>query len=134
LLDMGDNVGGGSPGDGTSLALEIHSRKLPKSFVCLCDPDSVAQAQTTGQSSVRHFCVGGKVDTSAPPLECEATVVGLFDGRFDELQPRHGGFTHMDQGPTAVIRTDYGLTIMLTTRRLPPFSLRQLTAHGLAPA
>jgi microcystin degradation protein MlrC len=40
----------------------------------------------------------------------------------------------MDQGPTAVIRTDYGLTIMLTSRRMPPFSLKQLTAQGLIPA
>ena len=39
LLDMGDNVGGGSPGDGTLLAQAIHERKLPKSFVCLCDPE-----------------------------------------------------------------------------------------------
>ena len=39
----------------------------------------------------------------------------------------------MDQGPTAVIRTDHGLTIMLTSRRMPPFSLRQLTTHGILP-
>jgi microcystin degradation protein MlrC len=32
-----------------------------------------------------------------------------------------------------VIRTDDGLTVMLTTRRMPPFSLRQLTSHGIAP-
>jgi microcystin degradation protein MlrC len=133
LLDMGDNVGGGSPGDGTSLAVEIHARKLSKSFVCLCDPDSVAQAQAAGEWGTCRFHVGGKVDLSAPPLECEATVVGLYDGRFEEPQPRHGGFTVMDQGPTAVIRTDAGLTIMLTSRRLPPFSLRQLTSHGISP-
>jgi microcystin degradation protein MlrC len=60
-------------------------------------------------------------------------VVGLYDGQFEEPQPRHGGFTKLNQGPTAVIRTDYGLTIMLTSRRMPPFSLRQLTAHGVLP-
>jgi microcystin degradation protein MlrC len=133
LLDMGDNVGGGSPGDGTALALEIHARKVSKSFVCICDPDSVAQSQAAGEWGTCRFRVGGKIDLSAPPLECDATVVGLYDGRFEEPQPRHGGFTHMDQGPTAVIRTDQGLTIMLTSRRLPPFSLRQLTAHGILP-
>lgn len=134
LLDMGDNVGGGSPGDGTFLALAIHERKLPKSFVCLCDAESVAQAQAMGEWGTGSFRVGGKSDDRhGRPLACEATVAGLYDGRFEEPQPRHGGFTHIDQGPTAVLRTDHGLTIMLTTRRTPPFSLRQLTAHGLMP-
>jgi microcystin degradation protein MlrC len=134
LLDMGDNVGGGSPGDGTLLAHAIHERKLPKAFVCLCDADGVAQAQAMGEWGTGHFRVGGKNDDRhGPPLEVEATVVGLYDGRFEEPQPRHGGFTHIDQGPTAVIRTDHGLTIMLTSRRTPPFSLRQLTSHGILP-
>jgi microcystin degradation protein MlrC len=131
---MGDNVGGGSPGDGTLLAAAIHRRKLAKAFVCLCDPDGVAQAQAMGEWGTGRFHVGGKSDPAqGPPLACEATVVGLYDGRFDEPQPRHGGFTQMDQGPTAVIRTDTGLTIMVTSRRMPPFSLRQLTAHGIVP-
>jgi microcystin degradation protein MlrC len=134
LLDMGDNVGGGSPGDGTLLAIATHQRKLEKSFVCLCDHEAVAQAQAMGEWGTGHFRVGGKTDARhGEPLECEATVIGLYDGRFEEPQPRHGGFTHMDQGPTAVIRTDHGLTIMLTSRRMPPFSLHQLTAHGLLP-
>jgi microcystin degradation protein MlrC len=134
LLDMGDNVGGGSPGDGTLLALAIHGRKLPKSFVCICDGEAVSQAQAMGEWGTGHFRLGGKADQRhGPPLACEATVLGLYDGRFEEPQPRHGGFTHMDQGPTAVVRTDHGLTIMLTSRRMPPFSLRQLTAHGLLP-
>jgi microcystin degradation protein MlrC len=134
LLDMGDNVGGGSPGDGTFLAAAIHQRKIPKSFVCICDPEAVAQAQAAGEWGSCQFRVGGKADDRhGHPLDCEATVVGLFDGRFEEPQPRHGGFTQMDQGPTAVIRTDDQLTIMLTSRRTPPFSLRQLTAHGILP-
>lgn len=134
LLDMGDNVGGGSPGDGTLLAQAIHQRKLPKSFVCICDPDAVAQAQATGEWGTCRFRVGGKTDNRhGEPLDCEATVIGLYEGQFEEPQPRHGGFTKMDQGPTAVIRTEHGLVIMLTSRRTPPFSLRQLSAHGLVP-
>jgi microcystin degradation protein MlrC len=134
LLDMGDNVGGGSPGDGTLLASAIHERKLPKSFVCLSDPESVAQAQAMAEWGTGNFRLGGKTDQlHGPPLVCDATVIGLYDGHFEEPQPRHGGFTKMDQGQTAVLRTDHGLTIMLTSRRMPPFSLRQLTAHGIIP-
>lgn len=135
LLDMGDNVGGGSPGDGTLLAIAMHERKLPRSFVCLCDPDGVAQAEAMGEWGTGTFRVGGKADPRhGPGLECQATVIGLYDGQFEEPQPRHGGFSRFDQGRTAVIRTDAGLTIMLTSRRMPPFSLRQLTSCGLEPA
>jgi microcystin degradation protein MlrC len=134
LLDMGDNIGGGSPGDGTVLAHALHQQKNAKSFVCICDPEAVAQAQAAGEWGSCQFVVGGKTDDRhGEPLNCQATVTGLFDGRFEESQPRHGGFTHMDQGATAVIRTDEGMTIMLTSRRTPPFSLRQLTAHGIEP-
>ena len=135
LLDMGDNVGGGSPGDGTLIAQVIQERKLPKSLVVLHDPESVALAEAIGEWGTGLFRVGGKADKlHGPPLACEATVQGLFDGKFDEPHPRHGGIQSYDQGRTAVVRTDHGLTIVLTSRRTPPFSLRQLTASGLDPA
>ena len=38
-----------------------------------------------------------------------------------------------DQGPTAVVETDRGMTIMLTSKRMVPFSLQQLTSSGLDP-
>ncbi len=134
LLDMGDNVGGGSPGDGTWLAEALLARKLPRTFVCLYDPESVGVAQSAGAGNQVPLTMGGKTDAlHGPPLDCEVTVRGLFDGHFEEQQPRHGGFTVMDQGPTAVVETETGLTIMLTTRRMPPFSLKQLTTFGIEP-
>lgn len=134
LLDMGDNVGGGSPADGTLLAIAIYQRKLPRSFVCLNDPEGVAAAESIGVGNRASFRVGGKTDNlHGPPLVCEATVLGLFDGRFEEPHPRHGGFSQFDQGRTAVIQVENGLTIMLTSRRVPPFSLRQLTTFGVDP-
>ena len=135
LLDMGDNVGGGSPADGTFLAHAIHARRLPASFVCLYDPDSVADAMKIGVDSQIRLSVGGKTDKQhGEPLEAEFTLLGLYDGRFEEPEPRHGGMRSMDQGQTAVVRTDHGLTIMLTSRRMPPFSLRQLTTFGVDPS
>jgi microcystin degradation protein MlrC len=47
---------------------------------------------------------------------------------------RHGGFTHFDQGRSAVVQTDRGLTVLLTSRRVPPWSLRQLTSCQLDPS
>ena len=135
LLDMGDNVGGGSPADGTLLAHAIYERRMPRSLVCLFDPEAVAAAEAVGVGGTSRFRVGGKSDNQhGQPLECEARVVGLFDGAFEEPYARHGGFRSFDQGRTAVLQTDAGLTIMLNSRRTPPFSLHQLTTFGIDPA
>jgi microcystin degradation protein MlrC len=135
MLDMGDNVGGGSPGNGTWLAHELHRQKVGPSFICLYDPTAVMQADAVGAGSRIRLAVGGKTDDlHGTPFQAAFLVKFVGDGRFTETQVRHGGFTGFDQGHTAIIETDDGLlTIMLTTRRTPPFSLRQLTAFGLDP-
>ncbi|NBO92436.1 MAG: M81 family peptidase, partial [Planctomycetia bacterium] len=128
LLDMGDNVGGGSPGDSTSLVHALLAQGVRPCFVCLYAPQVVRAAGTAG--------VGGRfrARVGTPPLEAEFTVRGLADGRYTDSQVRHGGQTTYDQGATAVIETDTGLTIMATTRRAGPWSIRQLTAFGVDPA
>lgn len=135
MLDMGDNVGGGSPGNGTWLAHELHRQKVGPSFVCLYDPTAVMQADAVGIGSRVRLSVGGKTDDfHGTPFQAAFVVKFVGDGRFAETQVRHGGFTGFDQGHTAIVESDDGLlTIMLTTRRTPPFSLRQLTAFGLEP-
>lgn len=135
LLDMGDNVGGGSPGDGTWLANAISERGIPGAFVCLYDPASVQQCIAAGVGSKLRLEIGGKTDQRhGPPLVDEVEVLALYDGKFEETQARHGGFTKMDQGETAVVLTQRGLTVMLTSRRAPPFSLKQITTFGIDPA
>jgi microcystin degradation protein MlrC len=135
LLDMGDNVGGGSPGDSTFLAEVIHKHRLGKSFLCLFDPESVQQAQAAGPGRAIRLRVGGKTDSfHGNPIDSIFTVISLHEGQYEETEPRHGGLKAYDQGATAVIRTDYGLVIMLTSRRAVPWSLRQLTYCGLDPA
>jgi microcystin degradation protein MlrC len=61
-------------------------------------------------------------------------VLGFYeDGNFHEDRPRHGGMTDADQGPTAVLQVPGGVTVMLTSLRMPPFSLSQLTTFGVDP-
>jgi microcystin degradation protein MlrC len=135
LLDMGDNVGGGSPADGTEIAHVLHRRAVGPSFVCLCDPEAVERARSAGVGASVSFRVGGKTDQRhGVPLEADFKVRGLYEGRFEETQPRHAGITQFDQGPTAVVETPNGLTVMLTTRRMVPFSLSQLTSCRLEPS
>lgn len=134
LLDMGDNVGGGSPADSTILAHELHRRKLGPSLVVLFDPAAVqesAGAPVGGRISLK---MGAKTDDRyGPPLDADVTVVSRHDGRFAETEVRHGGIASFDQGPTTVVRTDTGLTVILTSHRMAPFSLQQVRSCGLDP-
>lgn len=133
LLDMGDNVGGGSPADGTFLAHALHRRKV-NAFVCICDAEAVRQADQAGAGAQLELTIGGHTDEHhGEPLTSQFTVVSLHDGVFEEPEPRHGGFTEFNQGRTAVVRTEDGLTVMLTSRRMTPFSLHQLTDFDVDP-
>ncbi|MBI2807972.1 MAG: M81 family metallopeptidase [Planctomycetes bacterium] len=136
LLDMGDNAGGGSPADGTELLFALHNRPdLLPAFVCLYDPEAVQQAKNVGVGASVRLRVGGKTDDQhGKPFEADFVVKGLYEGKFQETQPRHGGFLNFDQGPTAVVETPHGLSIMLTTKRMVPFSIKQLTSCGLDPS
>ena len=62
----------------------------------------------------------------------------LHDGKFIETEIRHGGWKYQDQGTTAVIEVagstrDLPNVLLLTTLRLPPFSLHQLISCGVYP-
>jgi microcystin degradation protein MlrC len=134
LLDMGDNVGGGSPGDGTILAQAIHDRGIRPAFVCIFDPDSVANATAAGEGATIELTIGGKTDAQhGAPLSLRVTVRSFHAGKFSETQARHGGMTEHDMGPTVIVETDQKLTIMLTSRRVFPVSLNQLISCGLDP-
>jgi glutamate-1-semialdehyde 2,1-aminomutase len=138
LLDMGDNVGGGSPADGTALAAAVLERGITGAFACVCDPAAVERARAAGVGGEVEMPVGGASpewggEAGAGPLVARWRVRGLTDGRFREPRPRHGGIAAFDQGPTAVLETG-GLTVMATSRRMAPFSLGQLRHAGLDPA
>jgi microcystin degradation protein MlrC len=134
LLDTGDNVGGGSAGDGTVIAHEVAHRGGPRTFVCLYEPEAVTRLGQHGPGDRAHVVLGGRQDDlHGPPLELDVRVRGHHDGRFTESEVRHGGMTHYDMGPTVVVDTDVGLTLQLTSRRIVPFSLNQLLSCDIDP-
>jgi len=136
LLDMGDNIGGGSPGDSTFLLHELERTGSPANptLVIIDDAASVALARQTGVGGRATFSIGGKADDQhGAPLDVEATIKSLHDGRFSESRARHGGIANFDQGETAIVETDHGVTVMLSSQRTPPFSLAQLTTFGIDP-
>jgi microcystin degradation protein MlrC len=131
LLDMGDNVGGGSPANSAGNAREWIEHGEGRAFVVLCDPEAVQLADKSGVDAEILTVVGDPQN----PIKGTFRVQSLHDGVFHEEKPRHGGFLEFDQGRTAVLETADGrLTIMATTRRMAPYSLSQLTSFGINPS
>ena len=134
LVDLGDNIGGGSAGDGTVLLAEMIRQEVDSGVVVLFAPHAVRECQQTGIDSRFAGRVGAAVDRlHGDPVDISGTVIGLFDGTWIETEARHGGRRHNDQGPTVVLRLDSGLTVVLNSLQTPPFSLGQLTSVGIDP-
>lgn len=134
LLDMGDNVGGGSPGDSTFLLNFLEESDFGQGFMCIYDPEAVdqfSQVRVGGSLTVK---VGGKTDRlHGFPAIITAELRAMVDGKFFEFEPRHGGQVSFDMGITAIVQTTRNNTLMLTSRRIVPFSLQQLLSFGLDP-
>jgi len=134
LIDLGDNIGGGSAGDGTVLLAELIRQKAKGFVVVLHAPAAVAAAKRDGIGCVFEGAVGGAVDRlHGDPVSVRGTVRSLHDGKWIEGEARHGGRRQNDQGHTAVIDLGDGNTLVLTSLRTPPFSLGQLTSLGIDP-
>lgn len=134
LLDMGDNVGGGSPGDSTVILHELRRQGVGPALAVLFDPQAAAAAAQAGIGSTLTLAIGGKQPGSAGgPFEAEFKVQSVSDGRFSETQPRHGGQMQFDQGLSAALVGER-ITIIVTSHRCPPFSLGQITHLGIDPA
>ena len=139
LVDMGDNIGGGSAGDSTFVLSELLAQKASGWVVVLADPAAAAEAARRGLGADFEGLVGGKADKlHGEPVRVRGTVKSLHDGRFLETAVRHGGQRYYDQGLTAVIEVegstrDLQSLLMLTTRRQVPFSLHQLVSCGIYP-
>jgi len=133
LLDMGDNVGGGSPGDSTHLLDALDDAGVRNAFICLYDPEAVRSigGRPAGEwLTLSIGCDPGSGQTTSRRVRIAFTGAGVFS----EDKPRHGGQTQFDMGDIAIVRTQEGQTVMLTTLRTAPFSLRQLTSFGLEPS
>jgi len=135
LVDCGDNVGGGSAGDGIVLLSELLRRGATGCVVCLYAPEEVRQCVAAGVGQEVHLLVGGKVDRlHGEPVAVTGRVRRLHDGTYMEPEPRHGGRRFHHMGQTALVEAEGGNLLVLNSQRHPPFSLGQLTCLGIEPA
>ena len=87
---------------------------------------------------MRRLSVGGKGSTlDEGPVEVDATFVSRSDGRFT-LEDRNSHLAAVqgvtfEMGPCAVVTAGQGITVLLTSRKTPPFDLAQLRSQGIIP-
>ena len=134
LLDVGDNVGGGSPADSThvlAVAQRLNTRNL---FHSVCDPASVTECEIAGIGARITLKVGGKTDKlHGSPVQITGVIKHLDDGCFEDTGVTHGGFRFFNAGPRALIHTENDQYILLTSRAMGNTSRAELTSAGIDP-
>jgi microcystin degradation protein MlrC len=134
VLDVGDNIGGGSTGDSTVLLHQAKRLRIGGLFQTLYDPASVTACLQAGVRPKVKLEVGGRLPGSpAPPFPVRGGVVGSSNGLYEDPTVTHGGFRYFDAGPCLVVETEDGHTILLTSKLVPNTSLQQLVHIGLDP-
>lgn len=137
LVEAADNIGGGAPGDMTGLLRALVASGIENAAICLNDPASVSQLGGLEVGGRITLAIGGKGSRlDEGPLELDVELVSRSDGRF-QLEDRQSHLASVsgdqfDMGPSAVVRRR-GLTILLTSKRTPPFDLGQWRSQGIAP-
>ncbi len=134
LLDVGDNVGGGSPADSTHVLAVAQRLKIRNLFHSVCDPASVTECEKVGVGKQITLKVGGKTDKlHGAPVQITGVVQHLDDGCFEDKGVTHGGFRFFNAGPRALVHTDNDQYILLTSRAMGNTSRAELTSAGIDP-
>ncbi len=141
LADVGDNVGGGSPGDGTVLLRGLLEANAQEAVIVLADPEAVHKAIQVGVGGAVELLIGGKQDHwHGEPVKVRGVVQNLTDGRFraegvDHFANIYGQDVQM--GKCATLRCG-GIDILLTfgalMGRLPPKSTKSIRRGCALPA
>ena len=137
LVEPSDNVGAGAPGDGTRVLRALVEHGVPNAGVVINDPETVTALEGARPGERRLAVIGGKSgEMGAETLPLEVEVLSRSDGRFVPEDGRsrlaHSSGEQVGMGPCAVVRHE-GVTVLLTSRRTPPFDLAQWRSQGVDP-
>ena len=134
LMDVGDNIGGGSSADSTHILAVAKTMGIKGYLQTLWDPESVKACVQAGIGSRITVKVGGKTDNMhGNPVKVTGVLRTLFSGKFEDDRPTHGGFRYYDGGLTAVLDTDDNHTLVLTSLRCGNTSREQMYTVGVYP-
>ena len=134
LMDVGDNIGGGSSADSTHILKVAKEMGLNGYLQSLYDPESVEACVAAGVGAELALDVGGKTDDMhGEPVHVVGTVSVIDDGPYDETRPTHGGSRYYDDGKRILFNTTDGMTILLTSKRSGNTAREQMYSMGINP-
>lgn len=132
LLDVGDNIGGGAPGDSVTLLHEVRRQGATGVVATVAAAGAARACHEAGVNAKVSLTIGAVTDDRiGPPFTFEGTVTAVSDGQFEDPMPTHGGKRYYDAGPSAAIDIGDGNTIVVTTLAMNSHSPVQLTSLGL---
>lgn len=130
LVDVADNIGAGTPGDGTEILAELLRQGVSGALVTMCDPEVVAQAVAAGVGGTLQTRVGGKSDAlHGEPVAIQGRVRLISDGEYRHVGAYMTG-KHNSMGRAVVL--DCGpVELVVTELRVMPFDIGYLQVLGI---
>ena len=128
LVDVADNPGGGAQGDSSFVLRALIEAKMDRVAVGgIWDPGAIQLCREAGIGATFPMRIGGKTGpTSGTPVDVVATVMCL---RGEHSQDDFG--SRADLGPSAWVRTEGGIDIVLISRRQQVLGVDMFTGLGL---
>ena len=134
ISDYSDNPGSGAYGDATTLLRAVLAAGLKNvAFHSICDPEAALLANAAGVGNKVRLSLGCKADPAigGGPLDIEAEVVTLSNGRFIAYGPMGGGVWY-NHGLSALLRVG-GVDIIVISSSGQATDLAQFTFLGVDP-
>ena len=136
LGDVGDNPGGGAPGDETAVLEELLDQGVINAGVAFVrDPEVVETCITAGVGETVSVDLGGKsADSRTDPITVEGHVKAITDGSFVNTGPRETGVT-VTMGRTVVLACgeDRGVSVIVAENRKQPWDAELWRHVGIQP-
>jgi microcystin degradation protein MlrC len=135
LLDVGDNMGAGTPGDSTFILEGLLRERRRNWLLTAVDPEAVAQCVSAGVGAHVDLVVGGKADRRhGTPQRVSGRVRLVTHGAYRAYDEKvHAGHKVFDGGMRAVVEVDGGGTIQLTELPVMTMTLDQHYTAGTDP-
>ncbi|MFV0338815.1 MAG: M81 family metallopeptidase [Chthoniobacterales bacterium] len=138
LVETADNIGGGTPGDGTSILRALLRKNAGPSVSMIADKEAVKALADKNIGDEVAVEVGGRSIGQDPgPVLLKGKLTHRSDGKF-ELEDHQSHLAsmrgiHIDMGPSAVVQCG-DVTVLINSEKTPPMDLGQLHSQGIEPA
>ncbi|CAL1517215.1 M81 family metallopeptidase [Chitinophaga sp. MM2321] len=137
LIEASDNIGGGTPGDGTGILAPLLATGRKGIIAVINDAVAVQQCYGVGIGKEITLAVGAKTDHfHGDPVQLQGSIRHLSDGRF-ELENKNSHLAsisgaYVNMGSCAVIENEQAI-VLLTSHKTPPMDIGQLRSQGIQP-